>query len=125
MPKYILMSKLTPEGRRTILEKPDRIKEVNKEIEAFGAKVLQQYSLLGPYDFINILEAPSNDIINKVSIILGSRGTIEITSMPAMKIDDFISILKTKETGYFFLLNNFLFINPIEPSVVKKIILII
>ena len=97
MPKYILMSKLTPEGRRTILEKPDRIKEVNKEIEAFGAKVLQQYSLLGPYDFINILEAPSNDIINKVSIILGSRGTIEITSMPAMKIDDFIAILKTRK----------------------------
>jgi uncharacterized protein with GYD domain len=91
------MSKLTPEGRRTILEKPDRIKEVNKEIEAFGAKVLQQYSLLGSYDFINILEAPSNDIINKVSIILGSRGTIEITSMPAMKIDDFIAILKTRK----------------------------
>jgi len=97
LPTYILMSKLTPEGRRTILEKPDRIKEVNKEIEAFGAKVLQQYSLLGPYDFINILEAPSNDIINKVSIILGSRGTIEITSMPAMKIDDFIAILKTRK----------------------------
>ena len=97
MPTYILMSKLTPEGRRTILEKPDRIKEVNKEIEAFGAKVVQQYSLLGPYDFINILEASSNDIINKVSIILGSRGTIEITSMPAMKIDDFIAILKTRK----------------------------
>lgn len=97
MPTYILVSKLTPEGRRTILEKPERIKEVNKEIEAFGVKVLQQYSLLGPYDFINILEAPNNDIINKVSIILGSRGTIEITSMPAMQIDDFISILKTRK----------------------------
>ncbi|MEJ2280920.1 MAG: GYD domain-containing protein [Candidatus Bathyarchaeota archaeon] len=97
MPTYILVSKLTPEGRRTILEKPERIKEVNKEIEAFGAKVLQQYSLLGPYDFINVLEAPNNDIINKVSIILGSRGTIEIMSMPAMKIDDFISILKTRK----------------------------
>jgi uncharacterized protein with GYD domain len=97
LPTYILVSKLTPEGRRTILEKPERIKEVNKEIEAFGAKVLQQYSLLGPYDFINVLEAPNNDIINKVSIILGSRGTIEIMSMPAMKIDDFISILKTRK----------------------------
>ena len=97
MPTYILVSKLTPEGRRTILEKPERIKEVNKEIEAFGVKVLQQYSLLGPYDFINILEAPNNDIINKVSIILGSRGTVEITSMPAMQIDDFISIIKTRK----------------------------
>ena len=97
MPTYILVSKLTPEGRRTILEKPERIKEVNKEIEAFGAKVLQQYSLLGPYDFINVLEAPNNYIINKVSIILGSRGTVEIMSMPAMQIDDFISILKTRK----------------------------
>ena len=97
MPTYILVSKLTPEGRRTILEKPERIKEVNKEIEAFGVKVLQQYSLLGPYDFINVLEAPNNDIINKVSIILGSRGTVEIMSMPAMQIDDFISILKTRK----------------------------
>jgi uncharacterized protein with GYD domain len=91
------MSKLTSEGRRTILEKPDRIKEVNKEIEAFGATVLYQYSLLGPYDFMSILEAPSNEIINKVSIILGSRGTIEITSMPALKIDDFISVIKKRK----------------------------
>ena len=88
------MSKLTSEGRKTIKENPDRIKEVNKEIEAFGAKVLQQYSVLGPYDFINIVEAPNNEAITKVSIELGSRGTIEIMSMPATQIDDFISMVK-------------------------------
>jgi uncharacterized protein with GYD domain len=91
---YILMSKLTSEGRKTIKENPDRIKEVNKEIEAFGAKVLQQYSVLGPYDFINIVEAPNNEAITKVSIELGSRGTIEIMSMPATQIDNFISMVK-------------------------------
>ena len=96
MPTYILMSKLTSEGRKTIKENPDRIKEVNKEIEAFGAKVLQQYSVLGHYDFINIVEAPNNETINRVSIELGSRGTVEIMSMPAMKIDDFISVLKKR-----------------------------
>ena len=90
------MSKLTSEGRKTIKENPDRIKEVNKEIEAFGAKVLQQYSVIGPYDFINIVEAPNNETINRVSIELGSRGTVEIMSMPAMKIDDFISVLKKR-----------------------------
>ena len=94
MPIYILMSKLTSEGRKTIKEKPDRIKEVNKEIEAFGAKVLQQYSVLGPYDFVNIVEAPNNEAITKVSIELGSRGTIEIMSMPATQIDNFISMVK-------------------------------
>ena len=96
MPMYILLSKLTSDGRRTIKEKPDRIKEVNKEIEAYGAKVLQQYSVLGLYDFVNIVEAPNNEAINRVSIELGSRGTIEIMSMPAMKIDDFISVLKKR-----------------------------
>ena len=88
------MSKLTSEGRKTIKQNPDRIKEVNKEIEAFGAKVLQQYSVLGPYDFINIVEAPNNEAVTKVSIELGSRGTIEIMSMPATQIDNFISMVK-------------------------------
>lgn len=88
------MSKLTAEGRKTIKENPDRIKEVNKEIEAFGAKVVQQFSVLGPYDFVNILEAPNNEVITRVSIELGSRGTIEIMSMPATQIDHFIKMVK-------------------------------
>ena len=82
--------------RKTIKENPDRIKEVNKEIEAFGAKVLEQYSILGPYDFMNIVEAPNNEAINKISIELGSRGTVEIMSMPAMQIEDFISVIKKR-----------------------------
>jgi uncharacterized protein with GYD domain len=96
LPIYILLSKLTSEGRKTIRENPDRIKEVNKEIEAFGAKVLQQYSVLGLYDFVNVVEAPNNEAITCVSIELGSRGTIQIMSMPATEIDDFISMIKNQ-----------------------------
>lgn len=94
MPIYILLSKLTSEGRKTIKERPERIKQVDKEIEAFGAKVLQQYSVLGQYDFVNIVEAPDNDAITRVSIELGSRGTVQIISMPAKPIDDFLAMLK-------------------------------
>jgi uncharacterized protein with GYD domain len=94
MPVYILLSTLTSEGRKTIKERPERIKEVNKEIEAYGAKVLQQYSVLGRYDFVNVVEAPNNEVIARVSIELGSRGTVHIMSMPAMPIDDFISMIK-------------------------------
>ncbi|MCL5877487.1 MAG: GYD domain-containing protein [Candidatus Bathyarchaeota archaeon] len=94
MPIYILLSTLTSEGRKTLKERPDRIKEVNKEIEAFGAKVLQQYSVLGRYDFVNIVEAPNNETITRVSIELGSRGTVHIMSMPAAPIDEFLAILK-------------------------------
>jgi len=94
MPIYILLSTLTSEGRKTIKERPERIKEVNKEIEAFGAKVLQQYAVLGQYDFVNIVEAPNNEAITRVSIELGSRGTVQITSLPATPIDTFISMIK-------------------------------
>jgi uncharacterized protein with GYD domain len=94
MPMYILLSTLTPEGRKTIKENAERIREVNKEIEAFGAKVLTQYAVLGPYDFVNIVEAPDNEAITRVSLELGSRGTIEIMSMPAMPVNDFISMAK-------------------------------
>ena len=97
LPKYILLSKLTCEGRRTIREKPERIKEVNKEIEAWGAKVIEQYAILGPYDFLNIVEAPDNDVVTRVSIELGSRGTVEIMSMPTMEIEDFITMIKCRE----------------------------
>lgn len=94
MGKYILLSKLTPEGRKTLKTRPQRIKEVNKELEAFGVKVLEQYAVLGPYDFVNIVEAPDNDNIFRISVELGSRGTIEIMSMPAVAIDDLIQTLK-------------------------------
>jgi uncharacterized protein with GYD domain len=96
MPQYILLSNLTDEGWKTVKEKPERIKEVNKELQAYGVKVVSQYAVLGPYDFVNIVEAPNNETIAKVSIELGSRGTIKILSMPAVPIDDFITPIKKK-----------------------------
>ncbi len=96
MPQYILLSNLTDEGWKTVKEKPERIKEVNKELQTYGVKVVSQYAVLGPYDFVNIVEAPNNETIAKVSIELGSRGTIKILSMPAIPIDDFITPIKKK-----------------------------
>ena len=94
MAKYILLSKLTEDGRKTLKNKPERIKEVNEELEAYGVKVLKQYAVLGPYDFVNIVDAPDNEAIFKISVELGSRGTIGITSMPAITIDELIKSLK-------------------------------
>ena len=94
MAKYILLSSMTPEGQKTLKTKPERIKEVNKEIEAFGVKVLEQFAVLGPYDFVNIVEAKDNDTVFKMSVELGSRGTIKILSMPAITVDKLIQTLK-------------------------------
>ncbi len=89
MGKYIMLSTLTDEGRKTIKMRPERIKEVNKEIEGMGVKVLAQYAVLGPYDFVNIVEAANNETISRVSIELGSRGTIKIMTLAAIPIDNF------------------------------------
>jgi uncharacterized protein with GYD domain len=89
--KYILLSSVTEKGITTIKDRPNRIKEVNKEVEQYGVKVLEQYAVLGPYDFVTIVEAPDNNSIYKMSIELGSRGSVKITSMPATLIDNFIA----------------------------------
>jgi uncharacterized protein with GYD domain len=98
MPIYILLSTLTDEGRRTVNERPERIQEVNKEIEAMGCKVLSQYVVLGPYDFCNVVEAPDNRTIAKVSMELGARGTVQIMSMAAIPVNDFIASMKKSKT---------------------------
>ncbi len=84
MPTYILLSTLTPEGRQTLQNNPDRLEEVNKEIADFGCTVLAQYAVLGPYDFISVIEAEDNETVAHLTMGLGSRGTINIMALPAM-----------------------------------------
>jgi uncharacterized protein with GYD domain len=96
MPYYILLSSLTDEGWKTVKEKPERIREVNKELQALGVRVISQYAVLGSYDFVNIVEAPNNETIARMSIELGSRGTIKIASMAAIPIDEFIASMKKR-----------------------------
>lgn len=84
-----MLSTLTDEGRKTVKMRPERIKEVNKEIEKMGAKVVAQYAVLGLYDFVNIIEAPDNETITRISIELGSRGTVQLLTLSAITIDSF------------------------------------
>jgi uncharacterized protein with GYD domain len=93
MPTYIMFSTLTPEGVQTIKNNPSRIKEVNKEIEQIGAKVVAQWATLGQFDFVNVVEAPDDKTMAKVSLELGSRGTASYQSLAAIPIDEFISAL--------------------------------
>ena len=96
MPIYCMLTTLTDKGRRSIMENPDRIKEVNKEVEYMGVKIIDQYALLGQYDFVNILEAPNNEVAAKLSVELSARGTIQTVTLAAMPLDNFIDYLKKK-----------------------------
>jgi uncharacterized protein with GYD domain len=99
MPIYVLLSTLTDQGRKTVSERPERIKEVDQEIQAMGVKVLDQYVVMGPYDFVNIVEAKDNETVFKMSLALGSRGTVQIMSMAAMPVDDFIASIRGYSRG--------------------------
>ena len=94
MATYILLSTLTDEGAETIKKNQARIKEVNKEIEAMGVTVKDQYATLGPFDFVNIVEAPDNETIARVSAELSARGSVRIQTLAAIPVDDFIATFK-------------------------------
>ena len=94
MATYIMLSTLGPEGAATVKDNPERIKAVNDEVEAMGVKVIQQFALLGPYDFCNILEAPDEQAMARVAITLNSRGTLKSLTLTAIPIDDFISLVQ-------------------------------
>jgi uncharacterized protein with GYD domain len=94
MPTYIMLSNLTSRGAKTIQVKPQRITEVNKEVEKMGGKIVAQYAVLGPYDFITILEAPDNETAARISLEISSRGSVKITTLAATPVDKFIDRLK-------------------------------
>ncbi len=94
MPTYILLSTLSPHGVGTLKANPTRLKEVNTEIEQMGAKVVQQWAVLGPYDFVNIVEAPDEKVIARVSMELAARGTAHFQTLTAIPVDEFLSLLK-------------------------------
>lgn len=94
MATFVLLSNLTDEGARTIKDRPGRIEEVNKEVEALGIKVKAQYAVLGPYDFVSIVEAPDTATIARVSAELASRGTIKVMTLPGIPIEEFVHRLR-------------------------------
>ena len=99
MATYIMLSRLTDEGRKTLKERPERLQEVNKEVEAMGGRITAQFAVLGGYDFINVIEAPSNEVIARIYVELGARGTVELTTFPAMQVPAFIQMLQGSDAA--------------------------
>jgi uncharacterized protein with GYD domain len=94
VPTYILLTTLTAQGVQTLKSNPERLREVNRDVEELGAKVLHQWATLGPYDFVNVVEAPDDRTIARVSVSLGARGSAKLQTMSALPIDDFLTSLE-------------------------------
>jgi len=95
-----MLTTLTDVGRKAIQEDPERLREISKEVEYMGVKILDQYALLGQYDFVNILEAPSNEAVAKLAIRLSAKGTIQTLTLAAIAIDDLIAALRERESPW-------------------------
>jgi len=91
MPTYLMLSRLTVQGVQTLNANPERLKEVNKDVEELGAKVLHQWACLGPFDFVNIVEAPDAVAIARVSARLGARGSSKLETHQLIEIDDYLA----------------------------------
>jgi uncharacterized protein with GYD domain len=95
MPKYVMLSTLGPDGAATLVTNPERLRQVNQEVEAMGVKVVAQYALLGNYDFLNIIEAPDEKAIARVAMTLAARGTLKTTTLTAIPVEEFITGMKS------------------------------
>ena len=96
MSVYLMLTTLTDAGRKALQEDPEILKEINKEVEFSGVKILSQYALLGQYDFVNIIEAPNDEVAAKLAIHLSARGGFQTLTLTAIPLDDLISTLKKK-----------------------------
>jgi uncharacterized protein with GYD domain len=93
MPIYVLLSRLSQQGVATLKANPDRLREVNHDVEELGARVLHQWATLGEFDFVNIIEAPDTATVARVSVALGARGSTKIQTLPALTIEEFVAAL--------------------------------
>ena len=94
MPIYVMLTTLSAQGIQTLKSNPDRLREVNKDVEELGAKVLHQWATLGEWDFVNIVEAPDIQTIARVSVALGARGSTKIETLPALTIEELLTALE-------------------------------
>ena len=93
MPIFILLSSLTQQGVQTLKSHPERLRQVNHDVEELGCRVLHQWATLGEFDFVNVVEAPDVATIARVSVALGARGSTRIETLPALEIEDFLQTL--------------------------------
>jgi uncharacterized protein with GYD domain len=96
---YVMLSTLSESGRKVLRERPGWIRKVNADVERMGARVVAQYAVLGAYDFVTIIDAPDNAAISRVSVELGARGSVQMMTMAAIPLEEFIEGLERRDSS--------------------------
>lgn len=97
MRTFLLLSTLSPQGLQTLATTPERLLEVNREIERLGGRVVKQWALLGAYDFLSVVEAEDERVISRITVELSSRGSASFETLVALSVQDLIDTLESPE----------------------------
>jgi 1-acyl-sn-glycerol-3-phosphate acyltransferase len=99
MPRYVLLSRLNAQGFEAIRSRPELIAEASRAMEALDAKVVHQFALFGPYDFLTVVEAPHNLAAIQAVTEREATGRVHTDVLPAIDLELFVRLLsQTTET---------------------------
>ena len=93
MATYVVFTKLTLDGAKALVEEPERLLAVEQQVEQLGAKITQQFSVLGPYDLVTFIEAPDNATVMNAAYEIGSLGSVRLNVVPSIEIGRFSTMI--------------------------------
>jgi uncharacterized protein with GYD domain len=98
MPIFIALGTATEAGRsRTLENLAERHARAKARAEDAGARVLGSYALLGPYDYLTVLEAPDIETVARVLIREAARGNVHYEIHPALPMEQFARLVGEEE----------------------------
>jgi uncharacterized protein with GYD domain len=93
MASYVMLMKLTEKGARSVKEIPARVAEGMKAWEAMGGKTLSFHVTMGPYDYVAVGEAPSDEVAAAYALALAAQGNVTTLSMKAFTAQEMGAIV--------------------------------
>jgi uncharacterized protein with GYD domain len=96
MPLFVLMTRLSPESVHDARVRRAMGKEWLKKVKRAcpGVRWVAHYAILGPYDFMDIYEAPTVEDAHRVSLISRTEGAVCAESWQALPYDEFLGLLE-------------------------------
>jgi len=93
MPTYISLISFTQNGIENIKESPTRLDAAKEAFRAMGAELKEFYMVMGQYDLVVISEAPDDETVTKLVLMIGSKGSIRTETIRAYTEDEYRKII--------------------------------
>lgn len=95
MPVYVQLIKWTDQGRANVATLPDRVDAVQKQVEDMGVKIIGHWVTMGRYDQIVAAEAPDDETVTKISLLIAGRGNAITETLRGFTMDEVRSLMSS------------------------------